>query len=276
MDIKWVIQKEKTAQDLPREGIAVYLVLDQSSSMAESTGDSHTKIDLVKNASTEFVQRNHRDLIGIVEFARTARTVMPLTFETASLNKALSQFRPVESEDQNGTAIGYAIFKTANLLSATRYFIESLPAQGHAPYNIKNSAIVLITDGFQSIHPLDKENPLRSIDIEEAADYAKNNGIHLYIINVEPQFLSSEYTPHRNLLERAVSKTGGKIYFFHEGSNLTEILESIHELESGVLIAPQLHVSTVKFSTAPYFICLGLLLLALAFFLKTVIVRIAP
>lgn len=272
----------------PTEGIAIYLALDQSGSMSEQVAFSRTKqtkIDLVKQVTSQFVKDRPNDLLGLIFFARTAQVVAPLTLDHAAILKDLKTFDNVKNEEQDGTAIGYAIYKGANLIAATRHYAESLNSKEQAAYTIKNAILVVVTDGLQDPNKLDEGNRLRFMSLQEAAQFAKDQKVKVYIINVDPTFSTDQYEPHRRLMKRITELTGGNFYLVDNVNNLEAIFADINQLEKsklpeGVLgkaipKEEQPHLYK-KIAFYPYFIGLGLLLLALSLFLQTVVLRRVP
>lgn len=230
----------------PTEGIAIYLILDQSGSMAEPVLGKKgfiTKFDLLKQVTKQFIAgdpesglKGHpNDLIGLVAFARGALVKSPLTLDHASLLSELSTFSPVGKTDQDGTSIGYAIFKTANMIAATQYYASQLIDKGEPAYTIKSTVMILITDGLQDPNPLDKGKRLRNMDIPEAAAYAKDQGIRLYIVNVDPKMATEEFAPHHHIMHRAAKLTGGKFYMVDGRTDLEGIYRDINQLEKSEL-----------------------------------------
>lgn len=288
---------------LPTEGIAMYLVLDQSGSMAEKvTARSEgkriqiSKIQLMKELTRQFIEGNPsknlegrpNDLIGLVTFARAARVLAPLTLDHQAVLSQLSKLDVVKSTDEDGTSIGYAIFKTANLIDATRHYSENIKGDGKPSYEIKSFVIILVTDGFQDPNPLDKGKRLRNIDLEEAAEYAKEKGIRLYLINVEPQIASSEYAPQRRLMQRITELTGGKFYLVDSTTSLGDIYADIDKLEKSAISSEGTQEEIRKtskdkqpnlyrrISFYPYLVALGMLLLFFSILLNTTILRKIP
>jgi Ca-activated chloride channel homolog len=284
----------------PSEGIAIYFVLDQSGSMMEKvsavTPDGFrkmmSKIDLLKQVTTQFIQGDPKlklegrpnDMIGLVAFARGATILSPLTLDHQAILDQLSHFDVVHQRDQDGTAIGYAIFKTVNLIAATRHYAQELIEKGEPAYTIKNSVIILVTDGLQDPNPLDKGKRLRNMDIPEAAEYAKRQGIRLYIVNVEPKLATDEFAPYRRVMQRAAELTGGKFYMMNGSNNLEQIYAEINQLEKSALpeqakaevrkdLRPDLYR---RISFYPYLIALGLLCLMMAIVLDATVLRKVP
>ncbi len=239
----------------PVEGIAIYLALDQSGSMEEeikardSTGRLYktSKINLLKSITEKFIKGDpttgleglQNDMIGMITFARTPQVVSPLTLDHDELLRHLKELDIMRIKDQDGTSIGYAIYKTANLIVSTRHFAEELISEGKPAYTIQNSVIILITDGFQELNPLDYGNKLRTMPVEAAAKFAADHGIRVYIVNVEPSFASNDYEASRKLMMRVTKMTGGLFFLATESQNLEEILKTIEQLEKSALPSPE-------------------------------------
>lgn len=235
----------------PTEGIAIYFILDQSGSMEEKVSSVNSygvrskeqKIKLLKDLTMQFIAGDARqgiegrkdDMIGVVTFARSAQVLSPLTLNHQALLKRLSKLDIMRIKDQDGTAIGYAIFKTANLFVSTKHFAEQLQQEGKPAYTIKSAVMILVTDGLQDINPLDKEKRFRSMSIESAAEFAAENGIRLYVINVEPGFATDQYAPQRREMTRIVKKAGGDFFQATENESLSEIYKQIDKLEKSLL-----------------------------------------
>ncbi len=274
------------------EGIAIYLALDQSGSMAETIrNSSQSKMDLLKKVTADFVAGNTQknlpgrpnDLIGLLAFARGVDLLSPLTLDHQTILDQLNALDVVGDRNRDGTAIGYAIFKAANLLTASRRFAQDSSGKGKAAYEIKSSVIVLVTDGMQDPNPLDKETPWRQIDPLEAARYAKENNVRLYIVNVEPKLAAKSFDANRRQMTKAAEMTGGKFFIIDGSNDLAEIYASIDKLEKGALPVSialkdelqqllnkdQLPMLYQRVSLFPYLIALGLLALALALLLET-------
>lgn len=284
----------------PGEGIAIYLVEDRSGSMAEKSSVEKTrtpsavptKIDLLKQITKQFVagdstlglEGRHNDLIGLVAFARIPQVLVPLTLDHQTVLDALSKIQPAGNKDEDGTAIGYAIYKTVNYIAATRSDAHQLSEGIRPAYDIKSSIIILVTDGFQEPNPLDQGKRLRSIGIMEAARYAKEKDVRLYVINVEPAFASSDFEPHRNLFRRATELTGGKFYMTASGMKLGQIYAAIDKLEKSAISADK-YASLPKdqqpnryrrISFYPILIILGLLALISALIFRGTLVKTVP
>lgn len=288
-DPHFFIQKDSPGvlnpQHNPTEGIAIYLALDQSGSMSEKINRTQTKIDLVKTVSSEFVKQRPDDLLGLIFFARTAQVVAPLTLDHQAILNELSKFTNVQNQEDDGTAIGYAIFKAANLIAATKHYAQDLIGKGQPAYDIKNAILVVVTDGLQDPNILDEGNRLRFMSLEEAAQFAKEQGVKVYLINVDPQFNSSQYEPHRKLMKRITELTGGRFYLLDATTSLNQVFDDINKLEKSQIIDPLASQGISKeeqpnlyrkIALYPYLLGLGLLILGLVLLLNTSLLRKIP
>lgn len=282
----------------PIEGAAIYLLLDQSGSMAEqvvkeaSPNDVSfpTKIQELRSVTKLFIegdptiglQGRPNDLIGIVAFARVPQVLSPLTLDKRTLLQALDKLDVVKDHVLDGTAMGYAIYKTANIIAATKQFANQLPPDQQAAYHIRDAIIILVTDGFPSPNPEDKGQRLRNIGVEEAAQYAKKEGIHLYVITVDPTINEEELAPQRRLMERITGLTGGKYYPLDDMEKLATIYAQIDKLEKSSLpieveqkTGPQIHIEK-KLSLYPYLIACALLMMGASILFETTKLKMAP
>lgn len=292
----FIDRKDNRPQELshPAQGLAIYLVLDQSGSMAEDVLTARgivKKVDLLKLVTRQFIEGDPQtglsgrpsDLIGLIAFARGAHVLSPLTLDHDAILSQLSKFAPIGDTDQDGTSIGYAIFKTASMIAATKHYAQELIEKGEPAYTIKNTVMILITDGMQDPNPLDKGKRLRNMDIPEAAAYAKEQGIRLYIVNVEPKMAMEEYEPNRHIMQRAAELTGGKFFMVDHQTHLEKIYRDIDALEKSTLPENQAILNKNqrpdlyrRLSFYPYLIALGLLSLLFSIILDTTILRRIP
>jgi Ca-activated chloride channel family protein len=276
--------------ELPREGIALYFLLDQSGSMAETVQvDSRqiSKMTLAKEAIRQFVvgdtnlnlSGRKNDLVGLIAFARAARILCPLTLDRTAILQSLEEIFPVTKEFQNGTSIGYAIFKAVNIIVSTKYFAERQMAQKKPAYAIKNQALVVITDGLQSPHPQDRDNPFRYIPVEEAIRYAVENGVRVYFIGVDPIFKRAEFKTEVEKLKALVKDSGGSFYISSYGLPIGQILAEIDTLEKSSY-TPKLALETKEpaqyISLIPFCILAALFCLAVGIVLETTYAKTVP
>ena len=287
---------------IPTEGIAIYLVLDQSGSMSQEVKVSPlqpggkrnlSKLEIMKEITREFIKGNPdlalqgrpNDLVGLISFARGAQVLSPLTLDHGAILNKLAQIDIVRTPQQDGTAIGYAIFKTANLIAATRHYAEDLTGAGKPAYEIKSAVMIVVTDGFQSPSPLDQGKRWRNIELFDAAKYARENDIRVYVINVEPRIASEEFAAQRHLMEQVAEITGGKFYLVGSDVELSRIYADIDQLEKSTLPIESTYITPPKsqlpelyhrVSLYPYLIALGITCLFFSVLLEGTAMRRIP
>lgn len=244
----------------PHEGLAFYLVLDRSGSMATVLDRSSSRFSRLQEAATNLISKFPKDLIGVMAFARAAEVISPLTLDHKLLNKKIDKLDVVKDTSQDGTSIGYAIYKTAHLIAASKAFTEN-DEEGDSPYKILSAFMIVITDGLQDPSLLDKGNRLRSMELEEAAGYAKEKGIKIYIVNIEPRFKEEQFAPNRREMERITQLTGGELIFAQKLDDLQQILLKIPEKEKNRIYDAGAAIKTSRISFYPYFVFFSLLML---------------
>lgn len=248
-------QVQRLKQD-PEEGRLILIALDHSGSMKDPITDttgfsrkSFRKLDLMKDTMVEFVKKREQDFIALEEFARTVHILVPFTQDHEEIIKAIEKIKPV-SQDQDGTGIGYAIFKSTNLIASLKE--QSEFSKNKPPYKILGAAIVLVTDGLQDPNPLDKDNPYRSMDVEVAAAYAKEKKVKLYMVNIEPSLGQEQFLPNIRQMKRVAALTGGKFYLIQEPSDLNSIFQDIDQLEKSEIAKTATFYE--RLSYYPYFL----------------------
>lgn len=308
LDIHDYVPKEKakeqppiSAVKTPSEGIAIYFVLDRSGSMAEEVKalgpegkwEKIAKIDLLKWVTRHFIegdkskglQGREGDMIGLVAFARGGDVLSPLTLDHKNILDQLEKIQVARDPNEDGTAIGYAIYKTANLIAATRHYAEDLAGASKPAYDIKSAVMILVTDGLQAPNTLDEAKRLRGIGLEDAAEYAKRNKVKMYVINVEPRLATQEFAAHRKAMEQTAETTGGKFYLADSPQSLEQIYAQIDRLEKSILPIETAFVTPPKsqlpglyrrISWYRYFVAFGMACLFLFVVLEGVLMRRVP
>ena len=262
LDIQW---KSVVPNSPPTEGIAIYLTLDRSRSMSQKVIGGGSKFKMLQKISARFVKERPNDLIGLLAFARGTEIKVPLTLEHQALLDQLANLRFVDRLEEDGTAMGYALYKGAHLLQ----FVQSQ----ELPYHIKSRVVLMVTDGIQDPHPKDAENALRAMPLIDAASYAKKLGVKCYLINVDPKMTFDYMAPHRHQMEKACSLTGGKVFFVDTPDKLEEVFKVINRLEKSPLWVVG---KGVRVSMSPLFLLLGMLSFLLSIVLHTTYLRRFP
>lgn len=279
MDPHRIEEDHSKAESPPTEGLAIYLLLDRSGSMQTVVDQEYkngawrkvTRFDVLKNATVQFIQGLPSDLMGVIAFARAAEVISPLTLDHKLLIDRVKKLEVIKDKEQDGTSMGYAIYKTAHLIAATEAFQQSLAKDEKPPYKIQKAIIIVVTDGFQDPSLLDKGNRLRSMELDVAAHFAKEKGIKVFILNVDSSIEQKQFLPNRNELENAAKETGGKLVVLRNVGELGTLLNQIPKEEKSEIYTDD-HVSQQKrVSYAPYFIALGLCFLGLMVFFEETI-----
>ena len=229
-------QMERQVGEETREGIAIQLLVDISSSMEQSLagqGDARwSRLEAVKRVVEQFIRNRPDDLIGLITFARYADTHSPLTYGHDALVEIVRgldiQQRPTEDGTGYGDALALACARLEQLGSWQ-------PAAGEHPADpsaaIRSKVVVLLTDG---------ENNCGRHLPEEAAGLAKKWGIRTYAISMKDDERESAgderkddegLTDAERLLRRLADETGGAYWKIGNAAHLQEVYERIDDLE---------------------------------------------
>ena len=211
-----------------REGIAIAMVVDRSSSMQARDcvrGDaSVSRLDAVKRVFDDFVSRPGRsgDLIGLVAFARYADGVCPLTTDRGNLLAILDQVETATQRSEDGTAIGDGLALA----------VERLRGQ-----QALSKVAILLSDGVDNAGV---------IAPRQAAEVAATHGGRVYTIGAG----RTGYAPFpvqtrggRTVLQRAyvemdertlqriAASSGGRYFEAGDAEALAEVIDEIDRLE---------------------------------------------
>ncbi|MGH6902923.1 MAG: VWA domain-containing protein [Geminicoccaceae bacterium] len=262
------------ATRIEREGIAVAMVIDTSSSMSaidlRLEDRPSNRLEVVKATFRDFVtggiglDGRGGDAIGMVTFARYADNISPPTLDHEALLGLLDQVGIVEIPTEDGTAIGDAIVRAIDLLGA---------AEG------ASKVIILLTDGSYNAGEVE---PL------VAAQIAGAYGIRIYAIGAGTRgtalmpvpaadggtdYRQSEVTIDEATLEQIAQLTEGRYFRATDAAALRSIYAEIDRLEKGRNIA-ELHQRYVEIY--PLVVALGLILLVLEIVMANTRLRAIP
>ena len=160
------------------KGIEIMIALDVSNSMlARDLSETRTRLNIAKLAIERLTTKLHGDKMGIVVFAGSAYTQLPITSDYNAAKLFLSGIS-TDMMSSQGTAVGAAIDECLNAFDLE---------------NGTNKAIIIISDGENH-----EEGAI------EAASYAANLGIQIHTIGMG----TSKGTPIE--LYRGNKKTGVK------------------------------------------------------------------
>ena len=250
------------ATKVEREGIAIAMVVDTSSSMGaldlQIDDRQVNRLDVVKTTFRDFVTGDGAtlsgrdgDVIGMVTFARFADALSPPTLDHEALLGLLERVELVALPEEDGTAIGDAMVLA----------IERLRETAGA-----SKVMILLTDGSHNAG---------DVEPSEAAQIAGGLGIKIYTIGagtrgvalmpsrnrdgsidyVPGQVFIDEYT-----LEHIAATTGGRYFRATDAAALRSIYGEIDRLEKARHVAESYQTYIDAF--APWVAAgLGLLLL---------------
>jgi Ca-activated chloride channel family protein len=258
-----------------REGIAIAMVIDTSSSMSaidlRLEDRPSNRLDVVKAAFRDFVTGGATgtagrgsDAIGMVTFARYADNISPPTLDHEALLGLLDQVRIVELPPEDGTAIGDAIVRAIDMLEQT---------------SAASKVIILLTDGSYNAGEVE---PL------VAAQVAGAYGIKIYAIGAGTQgtalvpvaapgggidYLSSEVSIDEATLTQIAQLTNGRYFRATDAEALRAIYGEIDRLEKAENVAE--HQQRYVAIHVPI-LALGLAILLLEVVLVTTRLRTIP
>ncbi|CAH0992734.1 hypothetical protein SIN8267_02870 [Sinobacterium norvegicum] len=224
--------------ELPSEGRELMIAVDLSGSMAQTdiplNGREATRLDIVKNVLTDFIERRQGDKIGLILFGSQAYLQAPLTFDRSTVATLLDEAQLGFAGKQ--TAIGDAIG-----LSIKR--LKNRPAESRV--------VILLTDG---------ENNAGAVDPIQAANKAATNGLTIYTVGIGAGEMvqqgafgglfgnrrinpSADLDRAENSLKKIAELTGGRYFRAKSRNDLTAIYQLLDTLEpieqQGISYRPQ-------------------------------------
>jgi Ca-activated chloride channel family protein len=213
------------------EGVDIVLALDVSTSMLgedfQTAGKRASRIDMVKEVTSDFIAKRPYDRIGMVIFAGRPYILSPLTWDHDWSIERLKEVKAGMIEDS--TAIGSALVTAMNRLQESK---------------AKSKVIILLTDGV---------NNAGAIAPETAAEAAKALGITVYAIGAgskgmvpypfQDQWGRKIYQNVKididdALLTKIAEQTGGHYFRATDTNTLKEIFNRINKMEKTKIEMP--------------------------------------
>jgi Ca-activated chloride channel family protein len=238
-------QTGQAESELPGQGIDIALVLDTSGSMTSGFGDG-TRLETAQRVLGEFISNREEDRLGLVVFRDTSLVLSPLTLDYDALQQLLTGVDLINLPD--GTAIGVGLADALNLLRESR---------------ARSRVAILLTDG---------QNNGGDIEPLAASRIAETLGVRLYTIGLieENSRRSGRVNVDENALQEMAGITGGRYFPAESPEGLSQIYESINELEKSRVGRPQF----ARYDElAPYFLVAALALLVVEVGLSSTIWR---
>jgi Ca-activated chloride channel family protein len=221
--------------------IAIQMVIDVSGSMealdlSPSTplGPQYrTRLEVVKDTFSAFIDERPDDLIGLISFGGYASTLAPLTADHDALKHVLSGVEiPRQMHDREGQILNQDELLTAigdALATACARIQDSEPV---------SKIIVLLSDGDSNAGIIDPETAIKA---------AQELGIKVYTIGIgstgfapvrvtdafgREAIMRKRVTFDETLLRHIADSTGGTYYNVKDAKGLDNALESINTLET--------------------------------------------
>ncbi len=224
----------------PTEGVDIMLLMDASASMQNRDFEPNRFVASQLTAQ-RFVEKRPTDRIGLVVFAKRAMLQAPLTLDHQALQEYIAGMY-LGMIDPNFTAIGDGLGVAASHLKDSK---------------AKSKVIILLTDG---------DSNAGTIDPILAAKAAATYGIRVYTIGAasapgKTMYSSQEDEINEGLLLEIAQLTGGQFFRAQNAMELTQIYNTINELEKTAFTPPASIQQQDHFMP---FLWAALLLLALA------------
>jgi Ca-activated chloride channel family protein len=218
----------------------LFFVVDRSGSMGESLPDSPetSKMELVKNKILRQIdalnfQKDITNVLGLITFARVAKVVVPLSVDRQFFVTALGGILPEREDRYNGSAIGYAVFKTVQLIAACRQFAQ----KSMVPSSVIGQSIIVITDGIEEPHPEDRNHPYRSMRISQAVRSAIAQKVRVYCINIDKRGYQRLSVEERDEFRKLFSETGGAYIEVTPSVPLSKALSGVIQEEKPIFLS---------------------------------------
>ncbi len=230
-------QMKRQVGEETREGVAIQLLLDISSSMEQSLaaddGERISRLEAAKRVVEQFIRHRTDDLIGLITFARYADTLSPLTYGHEALVEIVRELDIQERPSEDGTGYGDALALACARLDQMGQWQTDAEKRGSDPSAaVRSKVVVLLTDG---------ENNCGLHLPEEAAGLAKKWRIRVYAISMkddeggtslEKRSDDEGLTDAEKLLRRLADETGGAYWKIASAAHLQEVYERINDLET--------------------------------------------
>ena len=217
---------ERVPLPVEREGIDILLCLDLSSSMLTDDLDPVlTRLDIVKEAASAFIESRPDDRIGLVGFARYPDLRCPLTMDHEALLQILGELATVDSDGpEDATGIGTAVARSIDVLRTSE---------------AKSKVVILLTDGEENVA---SERTPEEIAPLHAAQLGQQWGVRVYSIaagigrrDATGKFVDIDTSQIQSLAVR----TGGVFFKARDASTLGRVYEAIDALEKAQFEEPR-------------------------------------
>jgi Mg-chelatase subunit ChlD len=239
--------------ELRPDPIDVVLVIDRSSSM---TGKDvkPSRIEAAKFAAQVFVGEmdQDRDRIGLVSYCAQTSRDLPLTDDYSRVN---STIRGLKTATGTGTRNGLyvAIQEMVANKSSNPDAVHAVILMSDGEYNYYGDPLARGTGTYDTMKtnwwtPSKDYTIFTDLEDQQSlADYARNNGIQLYMISFSNDIREGSHT--WETMDILADETGGKHYHAATGDDLAEIYAEIAgelKTEAGVNTEITLDFGTIR------------------------------
>ena len=272
-------QMERQVGEETREGVAIQLLVDISSSMEQSLaaddGERISRLEATKRVVEQFIRHRPDDLIGLITFARYADTLSPLTYGHAALVEIVRELDIQERPAEDGTGYGDALALACARLDQMGQWQPAAGKRTADPSaTVRSKLVVLLTDG---------ENNCGLHLPEEAAGLAEKWGIRVYAISMKDDESGSTLerrnddeglTDAEKLLRRLADETGGAYWRIGNATHLQAVYERIDHLETSEIKTTILYHSEIS-PLFQYLACVAFVLLLVERIMRATWLRVA-
>ncbi|WP_302776631.1 vWA domain-containing protein [Porphyromonas uenonis] len=242
------------------QGIDLVLAMDLSGSM-QALDLKPNRFEAARTVASEMIAARPNDNIGLVVFAGESFTLCPLTVDHDVILQMLEATGIGQLED--GTAIGLGLATAINTLRGS---------------DNKSKVIILLTDG---------SNNAGDITPSMAAELAQQYGIRIYTVAAGTngvakfpvqtasgiEYVEADVQIDEGTLRHIAQQTGGKYYRATDETKLHEIYKEIDSLEKSRLTSRSVSAYEERYML---FALLAIVLLGVAFLLRTTLLRANP
>ena len=242
------------------QGIDLVLAMDLSGRM-QALDLKPNRFEAARTVASEMIAARPNDNIGLVVFAGESFTLCPLTVDHDVILQMLEATGIGQLED--GTAIGLGLATAINTLRGS---------------DNKSKVIILLTDG---------SNNAGDITPSMAAELAQQYGIRIYTVAAGTngvakfpvqtasgiEYVEADVQIDEGTLRHIAQQTGGKYYRATDETKLHEIYKEIDSLEKSRLTSRSVSAYEERYML---FALLAIVLLGVAFLLRTTLLRANP
>lgn len=242
------------------QGIDLVLAIDMSGSM-QALDLQPNRFEAARRVASDMIASRPNDNIGLVVFAGESFTLCPLTIDHNVTQELLDATAIGQLED--GTAIGLGLATAVNALRSSQN---------------KSKVIILLTDG---------SNNAGDITPSMAAEMAQRYGIRIYTVAAGTngvakfpvqtafgtEYIEADVEIDETTLRHVAQQTGGHYYRATDETKLSEIYKEIDSLEKSRLTTRSVSAYEERYM---FFALIAIVLLGIAFLLRTTLLRANP